>query len=161
MNSKYMCQIESLYLQMFDLLFCYARASVENDCLAEEAVQETFQIACQRSEELFHSDCPEGWIVNTLKNVIRNNRRKQESAQQVLTAYLSIHTDAITYSADSIHVDLLYGNIVDMEEFELLKEMAIDGRSYQEMASKRGISIDTCRKRVQRAKEKLRKKIKI
>lgn len=41
--------IEKLYLQMYTRLFAYARSSLPNDALAEEAVQETFVIACQKS----------------------------------------------------------------------------------------------------------------
>ena len=48
----------------------------------------------------------------------------------------------------------------DLEEFQLLKEMAVDGKSHLEMAQARGISVNACKKRVQRAKEVLQKKIK-
>jgi len=37
--------------------------------------------------------------------------------------------------------------------------MAVNGRSHKEMAESRGISVNACKKRVQRAKEVLRKKI--
>ena len=60
---------------------------------------------------------------------------------------------------DAKNFNAFYDDIADTEEFKLLKEMAIDGRSYLEMADSRNISIDACRKRVQRAKETLRKKI--
>ena len=38
--------IEKLYYEMYDLLLGYAQWALENDALAEEAVQETFQTAC-------------------------------------------------------------------------------------------------------------------
>ena len=44
--------ISELYLEMFDKLIVYAHSSLENDALAEEAVQETFRIACQSPEKL-------------------------------------------------------------------------------------------------------------
>ena len=40
-----------------------------------------------------------------------------------------------------------------------IKEMAIDGRSHLEMATARGITVAACKKRVQRAKETLQKKL--
>ena len=55
---------------------------------------------------------------------------------------------------------LMYENVSHTEEFKLIKEMAIDGRSHLEMANARGITISACKKRVQRAKEMLQKKMK-
>ena len=62
-------------------------------------------------------------------------------------------------SRDYLDLEILYGDISQTEEFKLLKEMALDGKSYQQMAESRGITLATCRKRVQRAREKLQKKI--
>ena len=67
--------------------------------------------------------------------------------------------DDLTISEDGVKLEILYGSIADMDEFKLIKEMAVDGRSQLEMAQARQISLDACKKRVQRAKEKLRKKI--
>ena len=56
-------------------------------------------------------------------------------------------------------LDITYGPLAQTEEFQLLKEMAVDRKSHLEMAQKRGISVAACKKRVQRAKEFLKKKI--
>ena len=152
--------IEKLYMEMFDMLFVYANSSIKNEALAEEAVQETFRIACQKPEQLFESENPQGWLVNTLKYTLRNIKRNQESGQQLIARYLALETDAITFSTDKISLEVLYENVADTEEFKLIKEMAVDGRSHLEMATDRGISVDACKKRVQRAKEFLQRKIK-
>ena len=60
MMVRYKLEIERLYLQMYAMLFEYARASLSSDALAEEAVQDTFHIACQKPDELFSSPNPEG-----------------------------------------------------------------------------------------------------
>lgn len=159
MKTLYREEIERLYLQMFSLLFEYARSSLPNNSLAEEAVQETFRIACQKPEALCSSPNPEGWLVNTLKYVISNMERSRNIAMRILRGYFATNITELTTSTDRIGVEILYDDIADTEEFKLLKELAIDRRSYLEMAESRNISIDTCRKRVQRAKEKLRKKI--
>ena len=57
-------------------------------------------------------------------------------------------------------MNILYQDIADTEEFKLLFEMAVEGKSHKEMAEARGITVDACKKRVQRAREKLLKKIK-
>ena len=49
--------------------------------------------------------------------------------------------------------------MADLEEFQMVKGMVLDGKSYLELSQELGISIVTCRKRMQRAKEILRKKI--
>ena len=81
------------------------------------------------------------------------------TASRILTDYISAQVQELAISEDGIRFELLYENIAELEEFKLIKEMAIDGRSQLEMAQSRGISLNACKKRVQRAKEVLRKKI--
>ena len=88
MNPEYSEQIEKLFFEMYDMLFTYARCSFEEESLAEEAVQETFRIACQKPDQLCGSINPKGWLVNTLKFTIRNMRRNRENARQILSNYL-------------------------------------------------------------------------
>lgn len=162
MNSRFEKEIEELYIQMFDCLFCYALASLDNPGMAEEAVQETFHIACRKVDNLLSSPSPKGWLMNTLKNVIRNTKRKQDSAYHLLMAYIASHIGSVQdHGLESQHLDLWYNDISQTEDFQLLKERVIEKRSYLEMASDRGIKVATCRKRVQRAKESLREKIKL
>jgi RNA polymerase sigma-70 factor (ECF subfamily) len=63
-------------------------------------------------------------------------------------------------SEDRLPLHLLYEDVVHTEEFILLSEMALEGKSHKEMAAARGITVNTCKKRVQRAREMLQKKIK-
>lgn len=150
--------IEKLYLEMFDMLMAYARASLENEALAEEAVQETFRIACLKPDDLMTCPNPKGWIINTLKYTIQNSRRSRDKAVILLTEYMASHNDD-AFSEDHVSLDVTYGNIAQTDEFQLIKELALEGRSHLEMAQKRGISVAACKKRVQRAKEFLKKRI--
>lgn len=160
MDPKYREQIETLYLEMYDMLLSYAQCSFEEESLAEEAIQETFRIACQKPDQLCESANPKGWLVNTLKFTIRNMKRNRKHALQCLSVYLLEQKDCIAFSEDKLSLQLMYGNVSDMEEFQLIKEIAIDGKSHLEMAEARGISVSACKKRVQRAKETLQKKLK-
>lgn len=159
MDALYSSQIELLYQQMYNMMFEYARCSLENDALAEEAVQETFRIACQKPEALCTSQKPEGWLVNTLKYVISNMIRSRTTADRILKDYFAECIKRVNENCDQIGIEILYEDVAEMEEFRLLKEFAIDGRSHLEMARSRGISVDACRKRVQRAKETLQRKL--
>jgi len=158
MDPEYGERIEQLYLEMYDMLVSYAQCSFEEESLAEEAVQETFRIACQKPEQLCGSISPKGWLVNTLKFTIRNMKRSRESMQQLLA--LVEQNEPAAYSEDRLPLDLMYEDISNTDDFKLLVEMAVEGKSHLEMANARGISVDACKKRVQRAKEALQKKMK-
>ena len=159
MNTEQSKRIEQLYLEMYDLLMAYARSSLENESLAEESVQETFRIACLKPEDLFASPNPKGWLINTLKNTIRNIKRSRTNANKLLIEYMATQSTDLSFSEDKLSLEVTYANVAHLEEFKLLKEMAVEGRSHLEMAQSRGISVDACKKRVQRAKELLRRKI--
>ena len=161
MNEEQSKLIETLFLEMYSMLKSYALSTLKDESLAEEAVQETFRIACSRAEVLFDSPNRKGWLVNTLKYTLLNMIRTREHTQQLLSKYLLQQSETAAFSEDKVNFDIMYQNIVDTEEFKLLKEMAIDGKSHLEMATARGISVDACKKRVQRAKETLKKKLKI
>lgn len=154
-------RIGQLFLEMYDQLKAYARSSLENESLAEEAVQETFYIACQKPEALFDSPNPHGWLVITLKNTIRNMKSNHATAKRIVETYLLDQAKELAIHEDSISLRIQYEDVADTEEFKLLCEMAIQGRSHAEMAQARGISISACKKRVQRAKEFLKKKVEI
>ena len=151
--------IEQMYLEMFPLLMNYARSSLKQEGLAEEAVQETFRIACLKPKELCSSPNPKGWLINTLKFVIKNTIRSHNNASRLLAEFLAEQSRERAVSEDEIRLELLYENVAESEDFKLLSEMAVEGRSHLEMAEKRGITVNACKKRVQRAKEFLKKKI--
>lgn len=161
MNAEQNKRIEQLYLELFDHMMAYARSSLRSESLAEEAVQETFRIACMKPEELCASENPRGWLLKTLKFTIQNKKRCSDNTNRLLTDYIASQSREIAVSEDKVRLEVLYGNIADLDEFKLLQEMAVDGKSQLEMAQARGISLNACKKRVQRAKETLRKKIKI
>lgn len=159
MDVEYSRKIEHLYIQLYDQLFIYGRCVFQNDALAEEAVQETFRIACMKPEALWNSENPEGWVVITLKNVISNMQRNRATASRILVGYIEKQAKELAISEDQMDFSLIYGGIAESEEFHLIKEMVLEGKSHLEMARERGITVDACKKRVQRAKEILRKKI--
>lgn len=159
MNAEQSSKIEELYCEMFEKMFVYARCSMGSEELAEEAVQETFRIACQKPEQLCESVNPRGWLVQALKYTIRNIQSSRATAKRIVEKYLTAQIEDFSFSEDTHDLHVLYGDVADTEEFKILVEMAIEGRSHLEMAKSRNISVNACKKRVQRAKETLRKKI--
>lgn len=158
MTSDQHKRIEVFYLEMYDQLFLYAQNALKNESLAEEAIQETFRIVCTKPEDFLSSPNPKGWIINTLKYTMQNMRRNRDRTNALLNQYLATYTSD-AFSEDRIPLEVTYENVAHSEEFRLIKEMAVEGKSHLEMAQSRGISVDACKKRVQRAKEFLRRKI--
>lgn len=159
MNAEQSRKITELYIGMYDNLMMVARKNEDSESLAEEAVQETFSIACQKLEECLEHPSPQGWLVSTLRNVIRNARRKRANGKRLIEQYLMAQFREASVSEDRLDLNILYGKTADTEEFRLIFEMAVDGRSHKEMAESRGISVSACKKRVQRAKEILQRKL--
>lgn len=153
--------IEQLYRAHYQRLFLYARALLQNTHLAEEAVQDTFHIACGRVEELQRSENSAGWLMLTLKNVVRNMERSRSSLYSAMKRELPYENAALGAKSDEISVDVLYGGILTEEDFLLLKRIVLDGWTYLEAAQELSITVEACRKRVQRSKEKLRKKLEV
>ena len=159
MTEEYKERIEILYLSLYDKLMVYGRCAFQNEGLAEEAIQDTFRIACMKPQEVCESSNPEGWIVNTLKHIIANTKRNRMTANRILTEYISIQVKELAVSEDQLEFSLMYEEVAELEEYRLIREMIFEGKSHLELARERGISVAACRKRVQRAKEILRKKI--
>ncbi|MBQ7345001.1 MAG: sigma-70 family RNA polymerase sigma factor [Oscillospiraceae bacterium] len=159
MDERQRQQIETLYLQMFDQLMAYAKATLQDSAMAEEAVQDTFRIACQRPDQLCDSPSPPGWLILALRNTIRNLLRRQEKAKRALEPYLQIQSEQPTWTKDRLRLKTLYEDVADTPEFQLLWDQVVEGKTFHEMALERGISTAACRKRVQRAKEILKNKL--
>ena len=148
-------RLEKLYREMFHICFVYARNALEDESLAEESVQDTFRIACEKADNLFSSENPKGWIIKTLKNVIHNMNKARANINKIIVDMMSVEENSYTAS-DEENLHLLYAGIVSDEDFALLKRISVDGYSMLEAADKLGITVDACKKRAQRARKKLK-----
>ena len=156
MNAEQHEFMKQIYHEMYDQLLGYAYSSLQNHGQAEEAVQEAFQIACRKPDELMYHPNPRGWMTLTVKNTVRNLKHQLDRDHRFLAAYLATQSTQVAISEDQISIEVNYGNIVHLEEYKLLADMVLHGKSQLEMALERGISLSACKKRVQRAKETLR-----
>lgn len=151
--------VEKLYKEMYPALHAYALRVLEDDALAQEAVQDAFCIACARREQFLSSPNPQGWIMLTLKHVMQNMLRTQTKLKKLLS--LEEGTDLPTDSPELVSVDLLFNDISGSEDFQLLKRIALDRCTILELAEELGVSVEACKKRVQRARKRLQKKLKL
>lgn len=107
-------------------------------------------------DEVVVSENPKGWLLETLKNVIRNIRRSQARYANLLLALNKTFPAADPAAEDEIGLDLAYGDLKDNPDYQLLKEFVLEHRSIKELAREREITVDACKKRIQRAKERLK-----
>ncbi len=148
--------IETLYREMYFPLLHYALAVLGEPGLAEEAVQETFAIACRKRAELAGSPAPRGWVKNVLRNVLRNTQRRRAQLRRLVLASMQSGEEEIVGSADDDHLDAEYSDLLAPEDYRLLKRVVLDRYSVREAAAELGISTEACKKRVQRARDRLR-----
>ena len=152
--------IDRLYLEMYDALVGYANSYLNDQHRAEELTQEVFVSAVRKPEALLNSPNPRGWLYKTMKNMIQNNYRTTATQMKLVADYLSVNGREVAVSMDQPDLMIQYGGLAQTEEFRLIYDMAVLGKSQQEMAAERNITVVTCKKRVERAKRFLRKKLK-
>lgn len=152
--------IDQLFRDFYRFLLNYAQSALKNPSLAEEAVQETFAIACRRADRLYESENPRGWLVETLKFVIRNIEHRQRTANRIIVDLGGCDPDLIGGREDQVDPKLIYGDVGDTKEFKLVYAIAVDKKSYIEISEAEGITAPACRKRFERARKFLQKKMK-
>lgn len=148
--------IEELYKEMYYSLSAYALSALNDRSLAEEAVQDTFRIACAKVDNFQSSVNPKGWLYNTLKYVIKNMIRSRARLNNMIISSFDFDENIDTNNSDTSNIDLLYSDIIDSPEYKLLKKIALDKYTMLEAAQELEISVEACKKRVQRAKKKIR-----
>ena len=131
--------IKKLYLMYHDRLICYAIAITRSTDDAEEAVQEVFRIACQKPEDLSNSENPFGWLIKTLKYVLSNVSRTQTAEKKAKQSYMRQFADSAVTEPE-LPIELVYQDLSSTKEFTLIKELAVDGRTNEELSARYGIT---------------------
>lgn len=150
--------VEQLYKELYPALHVYALRVLGETALAEEAIQDAFCIACAKREQFLSSTDPRRWIMCTLKYVCQNMLRTQTKLKKLL---LSLDEDGCLAAGtpELMSVDVLFGDLSSSEDFRLIKRIALDRCTMLEVAEELGISLESCKKRVQRARKRLQEKI--
>ena len=153
--------VDKLYVDMYRKLFLYAMNIMKNTFHSEEAVQDTFRIACAKIDSFYTCQNPEGWLFNTLKYVLRNMQKSHMMLNKYIIMLFDIESvkDSISSNPLSTDFELIFGDIVNSDDFKLLLRIVIDKCTMLEASKEFGISIDVCKKRIQRIKKKLKNKL--
>lgn len=151
--------IARLYKEVYNQLHTYAYGILRDRELSEDLVQKTFQTACGKPSKLLSSENPRGWLMETLKNEMKNAKRKRATMAKHTVPAETVDLEQIVSPDPGDNIDLLYAGLLSEEEFQLVKRVAVDRYTTLEAAEELGISEDACKKRVQRAKKKLRENL--
>ena len=158
--------LEALYNANYERLYIYAENLLFNAAYAEEAVQETFFEAVRKQDALMRHAKPEAWLMETLKNKIRDGSRSR--ALEALY-FISLEQDLAQESKKLAVEDRPFGSISELldairallppEDYRLLCRITLEGATHLEVAKELGISVWSSQKRLQRIRKKLCKQL--
>lgn len=149
-----------IYLERRKPLLEYATSVLRNYAVAEEAVQQAFEIAWRKIDDFQNSPNPRGWIFNAVRFVIRNIESRQRTERRVISTLDEYRPDLVAAPADNLPLRVHFGDMVDLPQFQIVYEAEIVGRSLAEIAKDMGISEAACKKRAERARKYLQKLLK-
>ena len=152
-------QITTLYQNMYGRMVAYAFSVLGDRSLAEEAVQDTFCIFCTKAGVTLPHENPQGWLMRTLQNVMRNMQRHRAIMNRLIMQSLQVENLEELLVYDEENVDLLYEDLAARADFQLLKRVVLDGCTMLEAAEAYGITVEACKKRIQRIRAYLKKKL--
>ena len=151
--------LDKIYDEQYDDLYSYVRLNLWDDYLAEEAVQETMLVALRRSDTFITHPNPIGWLYGVLRKIIKHMQSDYYIMQKRIVALDACAPEVLLKSYD-IDPAILYDGIVSDEEFDMLVKLYIHGYTYKDLGEEMGLSTGLIGMRVQRIKEKFRKKYK-
>ena len=148
--------IRQLYQTEYRKLFAIAYARLHDAGRANDAVQQTFTVACQRPEALLDGPRPDQWLLSALLRVVHEIIRDAAKRNGPSPEHLAEQGAP----PEELPLEVLYGALADTEAFRLVKAVSVDGQTYEELAEELGISVNACRIRVMRAKRFLQESLK-
>lgn len=135
--------VERLYRLHFKKLFIYANAVLRDPEQAKDVVQDTFHEALRRIDVFSKHENPGGWLMNTLKNKLKENERTR---RRDLLRLLSLDADfpdesnlpeelvAAQPEPQEESVIEKVERVLTPEEYQLLKRLVFDRASHLEVA---------------------------
>lgn len=145
------------YDQTYSWLYARARAALMDQDLAEEAVQETFMIACKRIDEFHRHENPHGWLMITMRYTIQNIRRRNTTVALISAMTPNAEPEDNRTSFRETDLDVTCASLVGEENYWMFKAYTLKEISMWDAAQGLGISLEACKKRMQRIRKALYK----
>ena len=148
-----------IYKERRKPLLMYAESALGNHAMAEDAVQLAFEIGWRKIEDFQNCPKPEGWIFKSLEFVVSNMKSRLRTERRVIAIVDEYRPDLVAAPADPLPLRVHFGDLVDTPQFQIIYEMEFYGRTLAEIAKDLGISEAACKKRAERARKDLQKKL--
>ncbi len=145
--------ISEAYKKYRNRLMDYADSLGLDPETAEDLVQDTFLVILKNPEKYINSKKKYAWLAGILYFRILHFYRDMNYARR-LKMLLERQYDLA--QEDEIELRTLYGGIIDRTDLELLILHYDGGVPYKELSARFALEEATCRKRVQRARARLR-----
>ena len=146
--------LDVLYRGMKWKLLYYARRHLNDPQWAEDAVQNALVVACRRVDTVMAHEKPQAWLMEVLRRTVLDMR------EIIAADYQRNSGDPELFQGvhyDDYHV-AEYGDLLDLDDFELIEKTIVQRYSMREIAEDLGITEEAAKKRKQRATERLRRK---
>lgn len=158
--------IAELYAEYFPKLMIYATSVLNDTYRAQDVVQDTFHEAIRHCDVIAARENPGGWLMETLKNKIRDSERaRRRYMRRARSLNTDIAEEAIPSSEaldghleqDETLVLQLVEEALTPEENKLLKRLVFDKAGHLQVAKEFGITVYASEKRLERVRQKLYK----
>ncbi len=154
-NKQQDAQFVLLYKNNYSDMYYFAKKVLGSDDIAEDVVQETFLVAYRKLDDFLNCPSPKGWLFKALRHIIGDTYRKRARMVEVF----SLSSDMELITNDPANIILELENENNKTDLEMLFLVYCKRYTYQEISDMYGLSINAAKKRVQRAKTKLRKEL--
>jgi len=148
---------EEIFDAHYDDLLLYANYHLRDTFLAKDAVQDTMVVALRRADEFIGHPNPVGFLYGVLRRIIKHMKSDLFRMRQHVISLEECPPDALQTS-DEINVDLMYGDIVSTDEFEMLRKLYVHGYTYAQLGEEMGLTPDAIGMRVMRIRRKFKDK---
>lgn len=156
MNTIQRKLFELLYVEYYENLNRYAYSILHDWQLAEDAVQKTFEVACRKADDINKVERPLGWLMEIMKNVLRNMMRERLRRERIICR-MPEDGEKLLYAAP-MEESLQHIRPRDMNrrDFEIFVQVAVNGYTSREVARMYDMGVWACRKRIERTKKRLK-----
>ena len=146
--------VSEAFLKYHDYLVNYAQQKGFSKDTADDLVQEVFLRVWEKPDKYINSEKKSSWLLGILKHRIAHLQRDTQYAEQLQTELAQLCSEKYE---DQLALRLIYGGIVSDKDLELLILYGTEGFSYQDLCARFGINEATCRKNIERARNRFRK----
>jgi len=145
-----------LYRRFYRSMVALAYSATGDICVAEDAAQETFAIACRDLSKLKNKDKFAGWLAGICRNVARQMNRQEVQKDMHRLSSLQTQPEQNLYT-DEVRRIVWQLRRRDREPIVL---RYYDNLSYEQISGVLGISLQAVHGRLIRAKRKVAKQLK-